>query len=177
MGKYYDELQKSMEWLGEKPDTFFLGQSIVAGGTGMTNSFQNVTSDKKLETPVFEHTQMAMTIGMSLNNTIPISVFPRWDFLLLAADQIVNHLNRIVDMSDFRPKVIIRTSIGSIRPLHPFHQHCNDYTDAFQLMCKNVEFIRLDEPEDIFPAYKKAYERTDGKSTVLVEYGDYLSEK
>ena len=28
-----------------------------------------------------------------------------------------------------------------------------------------------------FPSYKKAIERKDGKSTILVEYGDYYSEK
>ena len=44
-------------------------------------------------------------------------------------------------------------------------------------MLKNVEIIRLEESEDIFPAYEKAHTRTDGKSTVLVEYGDYYNEK
>ena len=74
-------------------------------------------------------------------------------------------------------KVIIRTSIGSQRPLHPQHQHVGDFTDAYSSMCKNIEFIRLDEPEQIFEAYKKAYTRTDGKSTILVEWGDYYNEK
>ena len=37
--------------------------------------------------------------------------------------------------------------------------------------------IRLDEPEQIFPAYQKALEREDGKSTIVVEYGDYYNEK
>ena len=40
-----------------------------------------------------------------------------------------------------------------------------------------VDVIKLNEPEDIFPAYQKAYNRTDGKSTVLVEWGDYYNEK
>jgi hypothetical protein len=44
-------------------------------------------------------------------------------------------------------------------------------------MCKTIEVIRLDEPEQIFPAYQKALEREDGRSTILVEYGDYHSEK
>ena len=44
-------------------------------------------------------------------------------------------------------------------------------------MCKNIEVIRLDEPEHIFQAYEKALTRTDGKSTIIVEYGDYYSEK
>ena len=44
-------------------------------------------------------------------------------------------------------------------------------------MCSTIEVIRLNEPEDIFPSYKKAYERKDGINTILVEYGDYYNEK
>ena len=44
-------------------------------------------------------------------------------------------------------------------------------------MLHNVEVIRLEEPEEVFPAYEKARNRNDGKSTILVEYGDYYNEK
>ena len=67
--------------------------------------------------------------------------------------------------------------IGSERPLHPQGQHVGDYTEAYRKMLINIEVIRLEEPEDVFPAYYKAYHRTDGKSTILVEYGDYYNEK
>ena len=70
-----------------------------------------------------------------------------------------------------------RTGIGSERPLHPQFQHIGDYTEAFRLMCPNIGIIRLEEPEDIFPAYQKALGREDGKSTIVVEYGDYYNEK
>ena len=68
-----------------------------------------------------------------------------------------------------------RHRLGAV--LHPQFQHVGDYTEAFRLMCPNIEIIRLEEPEDIFPAYQKALTREDGKSTILVEYGDYYSEK
>jgi pyruvate/2-oxoglutarate/acetoin dehydrogenase E1 component len=108
-----------------------------------------------------------------------VSICPRWNFLLLAVNQIVNHLDKIELMSEggYRPKVIIRTGIGSERPLHPQQQHVGDFTDAFRLMCRNIDVVRLDEPEQIFPSYKHALERTDGKSTILVEWGDFYSEK
>jgi hypothetical protein len=44
-------------------------------------------------------------------------------------------------------------------------------------MCTTIEVIRLDEPQDIYPAYEKALNRTDGRSTLIVEYGDYYNEK
>jgi hypothetical protein len=82
-------------------------------------------------------------------------------------------------MSDglYKPKVIIRTSIGSQRPLHPQHQHIADYTAGFKAMCDFVDIIRLEEPNQIFESYKYAYERTDNRPTILVEYGDYFNEK
>jgi len=177
MGKYFDELKRSMDWLATKPDTFFLGQAVIDAGTGMTATLKDVDVAKKLETPVFENTQLGISIGMALNKTVPISIFPRWNFLICATDQLVNHLDKLPMMSDFPTKVIIRTSIGSQRPFHPFHQHIGDFSQAYQMMCENIEFIVLNEPEDIFSAYQKAYERTDGKSTVLIEWGDYLGEK
>ena len=49
--------------------------------------------------------------------------------------------------------------------------------ERVEKILNNIEIIRLEEPEDIFPAYHKAYNRTDGKSTLIVEYGDYNNEK
>ena len=168
-----------MQFLGEKPDTFFLGQAVEYKGTAMTNTLTEVPREKLLEMPVDEEMQMGITNGLAVNGTVPISIYPRWNFLLLAMNQLVNHLDRMPAFShgEYIPKVIIRTSIGSERPLNPQDQHVGDFSDSVQLMLNNTEVIRLEEPEDIFPAYEKAYNRTDGKSTILVEYGDYYSEK
>jgi len=155
----------------------FMGQAVEYAGTAMTNTLKDVPKEQLLEMPVFEDTQMGMTLGLALAGFIPVSIYPRWNFLICATNQLVNHVDKITMMSDYKPRIIIRTSIGSERPLHPQHQHVGDYTDAFRLMCENVDVIRLEEPEDIVPAYTKAYERKDGKATVLVEYGDYYNEK
>jgi pyruvate/2-oxoglutarate/acetoin dehydrogenase E1 component len=179
MGKYFDELKRAMEWLGNKPDTIFMGQAVTYAGTAMTNTLKDVSEDKKMELPVFEEMQTGITVGMALNQTIPISIYPRWNFLVLGTNQLVNHLDKIGVMSnnEYKTKAIIRTSIGSQRPLHPQHQHVGDFSEAFSKMFTNIEVIRLDEPEQIFEAYVKAYERNDGKSTILVEWGDYYNEK
>lgn len=174
---YFDELKRSMEMLAEHPDTLFMGQAVACAGTGMSNTLKGVDDNRKLELPVCEDLQMGMTNGLALAGKIPVSIFPRWNFLLLATNQIVNHLDKFPVMSDYKTKAIIRTGIGSVRPLHPQHQHTGDYTEAFSVMCPNVEVIRLDEPEQIFPAYEKALNREDGKSTILVEWGDYYNEK
>jgi len=176
---YFDELKRSMTWLGQQRDTFFLGQAVAYPGTAMTNTLTEVNRSKLLEMPVNEEMQMGMTIGMGLNGTVPISIYPRWNFLVLAANQIVNHLDKIKIMSrgEYTPKIIIRTGIGSQRPLHPQHQHISDFTSGFKAMCDFVDIIRLDEPHQIFEAYKHAYKRTDNRPTILVEWGDYYNEK
>jgi len=179
MGNYFDELKRAMDYLGELPDTVFLGQAVEYKGTAMTNTLKDVARDKLIEMPVDEEMQMGITNGLAVNGKVPISIYPRWNFLLLAVNQLVNHLDRMKEFShgEYIPKVIIRTGIGSERPLHPQAQHVGDFSDGFKLIFNNIEIIRLEEPEDIFPAYYKAYNRTDGKSTLIVEYGDYYGEK
>lgn len=177
--KYFDELCRAMEFLAQDERTVFLGQAVACPGTAMTNTLKQVPPDKLLELPVTEELQMGMSTGIALAGQVPVSIYPRWNFLLLALNQTINHLDKFPFFSNggYRPKVIIRTGIGSERPLFPQHQHVGDFTDAFRLMCKSIEVVRLEEPEDIFPAYQKALEREDGRSTILVEFGDYYNEK
>jgi pyruvate/2-oxoglutarate/acetoin dehydrogenase E1 component len=179
MGRYFDELKRAMEMLAADDRVVFLGQAVACPGTGMSNTLADVPAAKLLELPVNEEMQMGMTNGLALTGLVPVSIFPRWNFLLLAVNQLVNHLDKFQAMSngDVRPKAIVRTSIGSERPLHPQHQHVGDYTDAFRLMCTTIEVVRLDEPDDIFGAYEHALHRNDGRSTLLVEWGDFYNEK
>lgn len=177
--KYFDELKRSMNFLAADPRTVFMGQAVAVAGTAMTNTLREVPRDRLIELPVAEEMQMGMTTGMALTGLIPVSIYPRWNFLLCAINQLVNHLDKVQIMSNngYPVKAIVRTGIGSQRPLHPQHQHIGDLTEAIRAMCTTIEVIRLDEPEDIFPAYEKALMREDGRSTLVVEYGDYYSEK
>ena len=133
---------------------------------------------RSLELPVEEDFQMGLSIGLAIQGYIPISVFPRWNFMLLATNQIVNHLDKFreITSSKFKEKVIVRTGIGSISPLHPGPQHTGDFTEAFRILCPNLEIVRLDDAESIFPSYKKAFEREDGVSTILIEWSDKYNE-
>ncbi|MBC7839026.1 MAG: hypothetical protein H7Y39_10365 [Nitrospiraceae bacterium] len=177
--KYFDELKRSMTFLAQDPRTVFIGQAVAVAGTAMTNTLKDVPPDRLIELPVFEEMQMGMTTGMALTGLVPVSIYPRWNFLLCAINQLVNHLDKIQVMSNhgYKTKAIVRTGIGAQRPLHPQHQHVGDYTEALRAMCSTIEIIRLEEPSDIFPAYERALLRDDGRSTILVEYGDYYSEK
>ena len=177
--KYFDELKRSMNFLASDTRTVFIGQAVAVAGTAMTNTLIDVPRNRLIELPVAEEMQLGMTLGMGLKGLVPVSIYPRWNFLLLAINQLVNHVDKIKVMSNggYNPKLIIRTGIGSERPLHPQYQHVGDFTDAVQSMCSTVEVIRLEEPEDVYPAYQKALLRDDGRNTIIVEYGDYYNEK
>lgn len=177
--RYFEELKRAMEFLARDSRVLFLGQAVACPGTAMSNTFRDVDPSKLLELPVNEEMQMGITNGLAIDGRVPVSVFPRWNFLLLAVNQLVNHLDKfsLMSNSEFKPKAIIRTGIGSERPLHPQHQHVGDFTDAFRAMCSNIEVIRLDETEQIMPAYERALYRDDGRSTLIVEHGDYYNER
>ena len=177
--KYFEELKKAMTMLAEHPDTLFIGQSIEYEGTGLYDSLTHIPANKKIELPVAEYLQAGLANGMAIEGLIPISTYPRWNFLLMSTDQIVNHADKFKEMSNGKctPKLIIRVAVGSERPIDPQCQHKGNFSEAFRLMTKNIEIIELKEPEEILPAYTKALNRNDGVITILVEFADYSKEK
>jgi pyruvate/2-oxoglutarate/acetoin dehydrogenase E1 component len=172
---YNNELKNAMRWLSDQDDTLFIGQAVEYPGTGLYESLTLVPDDKKLEFPIAENFQVGYSIGMALNGIVPISIFPRWNFLICATDQLVNHLDKLYSMSigEFRPKVIIRVAVGSEIPVDPQDQHKGNFADAFRRMFTHVDVIALYHIDQILPMYKHAYNRTDGRSTILVEFSDY----
>ena len=177
--KYLDNLIKSMEWLAKKENTLFIGQSVKYSGNSIYNTLKTVDDKKKIEMPVFEDLQMGLSIGMALEGYVPITCYPRFDFLILACNQLINHLDKIRYMSGnkMQPRVIIRTSIGSKNPLNGGVQHTQNYTEIFKKICTEIDVIMLNEAEEIFPAFKYAYQRKDSKSSLIIEHGDYYNEK
>ena len=119
-----------MDFLGTKKETIFIGQAVEVPGTAMSNTLKNVPKKKLLELPVAEEMQMGMSLGLAMDGNIPISIFPRWNFLLYGINQLVNHIDKFKIMAGdkIKPKIIIRTSIGSQRPLHPQYQHIGDFS-------------------------------------------------
>ena len=177
--KYKNELIRSMKFLGERKDTIFLGQSIKFTGNAIYNTLTEVPNKKKIELPVFEDSQMGMSLGLALNGFVPVTCYPRFDFLIVAFNQLVNHLDKIRFMSEkqFTPKIIIRTSIGSKSPLNGGVQHTQDYTEMFKKVLTEVKVVNLKESKDIFPSFKKAYNDKNNRSYLFIENGDFYNSK
>lgn len=171
---YFEELCKAMNWLVEQKNIIFLGQAVGYPGTAMTTTLKDVPEHLKLELPVFEEVQLGLSYGLALEGFVPVSVFPRWNFLMLAINQLINHIDKYPLISDYRAKVITRVGCGSIHPLDPQHQHKGDFTDAIRSMCKTIHVVRLDYPDQIVEEYQAAYYRDT--STILCEISDFYNE-
>ena len=176
--KYFDELKRTMEWVAQQPKTLFVGQTVAGPGTFMFQTLRDVPADKTLEMPINESFQMQFTLGLALAGYIPISVYPRQNFLLLATADMANMLDKIpaISFGQLLPKVIIRVAVGPDAPVHPGHQHVGNFAEAFRNLFQWIEVVELNEPQDIFPAYQKALECSD-KSTLMIEHGNYYSQK
>jgi len=167
---YKEELTKSMDLLASE-GYLFIGQSVKYPGNAIYKTLINVPDSQKIEFPVAEEMQLGVSIGLSLEGYKVCSIFPRMDFLICAMNQLVNHLDKIVDLSHgfYKPKVIIRTMVGSKKPLDAGLQHTGNYIKMLECL-KNVDVFELDDKTIIYECYQDAVE--SDRSTILVEYGE-----
>jgi pyruvate/2-oxoglutarate/acetoin dehydrogenase E1 component len=165
---YFNELDRTMTWLSDQPNTVFLGQSVAYPGNALYKTLLSVPESKKLEMPVAEDLQMGLSIGLSLAGRVPISIYPRMNFLMCAMNQLVNHLDKmsIYSNGEYNPKVIVRVCVGSEKPMNPGVQHYGDYP----IHLDTIPIVRLKNKEDIFRQYELAYYANH--STLLIEYAD-----
>lgn len=169
MMTYKGEIRKAMELLAKDERAVFLGQTVSYPGSTIWGSVKEIPEEKRIELPIMEELQMGISTGLALEGFIPVSVYPRIDFMILATNQLVNHLDKADELSrgQFKPKIIIRTMIGSKDPLYPGPQHCQDHSEAYKLMLTNVDVIKVDRVGDIVPAYEKALK--SDRSTLIIE--------
>jgi len=176
--KYFDEMKRTMEWVAQQEKTIFVGQAVGVPGTFMFNTIKDTPDEKRLELPVCESFQMQMTVGMAFSGFLPISIYPRLNFLMLAMGDMSNIVDKMPEIySQKYPKVIIRSAVGPDSPVHPGHQHIGDFTEGFRKLFKNIEVIKLENPEDIFPAYQMALDPKNNKSYLMIEVGNYYQQK
>jgi hypothetical protein len=123
-----------------------------------------------------EESQMGMSLGMAMAGKFVITFYPRWDFLVCATNQLVNHVDKIGLMSQgkWKPNMIIRLGKGSDKPLDPGHQHRGNYFNEFKSMCPNILFWDLRQHNTIEEIYMGCYE--SGGIHVIVEYPELYYE-
>ena len=171
---YKDALTKAMTDIAKLDNTIFIGQQIVYAGNPMSTTLTEVPKEKMIEVPVMEETQMGMSLGLAMTGKFVVTFYPRWDFIISATNQLVNHLDKFELMTGKKVDIIIRLGKGSDKPLDPGHQHKGNYIEEFKSICKNIEFHDLKTPTDIELAYK--YATKEGGIHILLEYPELYYE-
>lgn len=169
---YLDEITKAMAMLARDERTLFVGQAVRYDGQRAHATFKDVPMDRRIEMPVCEDFQMGFCTGLALEGHIPVCFFPRWDFAILAANQIINHLDKIPLLGGFKPKVIIRTAVGANRPLNPGPQHVQNYSQPFSAMLHTIQVYELHDAVNVEPAYRTAFDR-EGSFIVVEHMSEY----
>lgn len=158
-----------MAILSVHPKTLFVGQSVRYESNAMFRTLAGVPMDRRIEIPVIEDFQMGYCIGLAMTGALPVSLYPRWDFLLLAANQLVNHLDKMPEV-----KVIVRVAVGAKYPRDSGPQQTQDHTAAFRLMLKHVDVIELNSRFDVLKGYERAM--NSRRSALVVERADLYNE-
>ena len=128
---FKDAVKKSMLNISNN-NGINIGYSVKFGNA--LDVLNDVSDDKKIETPVAENLMMGLAIGMSLEGFRPVVYFERHDFMLCAADAIVNHVNHIERISggEFKTPVIIRSIVTDAGPFYAGPTHSQNFTEAFK---------------------------------------------
>lgn len=163
---YRKQLQEAMKLLAADFCTLFVGQAVRYSGQAAYSTFADVPMQRRVEMPVAEDFQAGYCMGLALEGYTPICFYPRWDFAILAVNQIVNHIDKARWLG-WPVKVIIRTAVGWSEPHDQGPQHRQNYSDALRLMCSDTKVVELTEASQIVPAYQAALEASH--STILVE--------
>jgi pyruvate/2-oxoglutarate/acetoin dehydrogenase E1 component len=170
---YRDSLTNAMTALARDPAVCFVGYGVRYGKA--MGTLAHVPEAQLIETPCAENLMTGVAIGLALAGRKPVVFVERMDFLLNAADAIVNHLDKLALMSRglFKPAVIVRVVVGNRKkPLFTGETHCQNFSDAFASMLEMpvCELQTADCIEPIFAEAHAAMER--GESTMTVEYKD-----
>jgi pyruvate/2-oxoglutarate/acetoin dehydrogenase E1 component len=127
-----------------------------------------VPLSQKLETPVAENLMAGLAIGMSFEGFIPVLYYERHDFMLVAMDAIVNHIDKIERIShgQYKVPVIIRAVVADGGPFYSGPTHSQDFTNVFRAA---VSFPVLDPVtgKDVLNAFRSAVD--SGKPAMIVE--------
>jgi len=170
--KYKEAIKESIEIISQDPNSIFLGYNVKYGSMG-DGAYKNIPTEKLIETPVAENLMLSMAIGMSINGYLPIVFYERFDFILNALDAMVNHLDKIKDMSEgqFKPKVIIRAVIGGkLKPFFTGPTHTQDFTETIKSLVRFPVIKLFPDYQSIKNTYLSALNSKE--STLIIEEKD-----
>jgi hypothetical protein len=169
-GSYKDASTAAMTMLGNE-GAIFIGYSLVPGDA--MGTLANVPMNQKVETPIAENLMVGIAIGMSLEGFLPVVYFERHDFMLVAMDAIVNHLDKIrrISHGEFKPKVILKTVVDDGGLFYSGPTHSQDFTVGFSHFLQ-FEVLDAHSPNELIQMYDFASKSEH--PVMIVEHKKYF---
>lgn len=123
---YLESIRNALyDLLETRTDTLLLGEDLAdsyGGAFKATKGLSTAFPDRVLSTPISEAGFTGMATGLALRGFRPIIEIMFGDFLLLAADQIINTMAKFPLMYEqVETPVVIRTPMGGGRGYGPTH--------------------------------------------------------
>ncbi len=169
---YKEYIKEKCENYAKDSSVRYIGYNTVFGSR-MYGTLASVDRSLCIEAPVAENLMVGLAMGMSLEGFKPVVCFERHDFMLLAMDAIINHVDKLPWMSgdQFKFPIIIRAIVGGTYPINPGPMHSQDYTSPLRIALRHTPVY--------VPRNKMEFDRawsevglTESGAVIIVEYKD-----
>ncbi|MBL7982962.1 MAG: pyruvate dehydrogenase complex E1 component subunit beta [Flavobacteriales bacterium] len=139
------------EEMRRDPNVFLMGEEVAEYdgaykvSKGMLAEFG---AKRVIDTPIAELGFSAIGVGAAMNGLRPIVEYMTWNFAILAADQIINHAAKMLQMSggQFHVPIVFRGGNGSAGQLAATH------SQSFEAMYANIPGLKVITPSNPYDA-------------------------
>ena len=169
---YQQAIKERCEEYAKNEKVRYIGYN-TSFGSRMYHTLDAISVNQCIESPVAENLMLGLAMGMCLENYRPVVCFERHDFMLLAMDAIINHLDKMpwISGDQFKFPVIIRAIVGSTTPINPGPMHSQDYTSSLRLALKHTPVYVPKTQMELKRAWSDVG-LTESGTVIIVEYKD-----
>jgi pyruvate dehydrogenase E1 component beta subunit len=146
--QYREALNEAMsEEMRRDPNVFLMGEEVAEydGAYKVSKGMLAEFGPKRvIDTPISELGFTAIGVGAAMNGLRPIIEFMTWNFAILAADQIINHAAKMLQMSggQYHVPIVFRGGNGSAGQLAATH------SQSFEAMYANIPGLKVISPSN-----------------------------
>lgn len=149
-----ESIRAELKHLSEDSNVVFLGENIINSGR-IYGTMDDVPISRCIEMPVAENLIASCGIGLALAGKFPVVIFQRMDFMLIAADAIINHAALMPKMTGIKLPMLFITFKATLKDsFYAGLQHTKDlthvftpYLDIYTLNLKSTKYIcKYNEP-------------------------------
>ncbi len=141
--QFREALNEAMsEEMRRDPNVFLIGEEVAEydGAYKVSKGMLAEFGEKRvIDTPIAELGFTGIAVGAAMNGLRPIVEYMTWNFAVLAADQIINHAAKMLQMSggQYNVPIVFRGGNGSAGQLAATH------SQSFEAMYANIPGLKV----------------------------------